>query len=477
MPSAHTSSRNHPPQERRTFRGRGGPTDGNLPPKKTVRRRVKYQAVAVERSNKNTSTTVHDKSIDVSIDPMSDCIELQVQQLAINTINNETNDLQEEEEDDKLLLEINHLRKRIQHLILSFQTSQGLGNPSTWQSNCLLPTRKAVNEWRSIVKYYNLHDVASQYYFDDDTHDNRKGVGAVGDCDEGEMEGAPTSQLESQINQISLINKNNNVKETISGDTMDIIYSTTQEVFSLLQTSIQVGPLSGSNPGYFKRCGSEVATMALTYLSDIADNIATVDNSSLEQEDVTIGVDKNTVDGASNSCIVDGAPHSYVEGEQLLDGCGCDDDDINSCQYEDEDDDESVESDNDCILSDASKSSSESEQDDYDDDVDNDAQLTMLTSDNASSITSAKKSLLPPPSIAELRRLKTINNLQLSFLFTEKQSNRFYQWMINAENASRKNRPPSKSAVKLQSLKSKKQKQKEMKMERKMKKKKKGGGG
>jgi hypothetical protein len=265
-------------------------------------------------------------------------------------------------------------------------------------------------------------------------------------------------------------NNNNNVKETSSGDTMEIIYSTTQEVFGLLQTSIQVGPLSGSNPGYFKRCGGEVATMASTFLNGIAD-LAGVD-ISLEQEGVVIG-DINTVDNTTNSYILNGAQPSDVEGEQLLDGCGCDDEkkasalNISSCQREEDDDDESVESDNDCILSDESVSSSVSEHDGYDNDEPNDAQqLPTLTGDNASSTMSARDSL-HPPSIAELRRLKITNNLQVSFLFTEKQSNRFYQWMINAENASRKNRPPSKSAVKLQTLKSKKQKQKEMKMERK----------
>jgi hypothetical protein len=49
-----------------------------------------------------------------------------------------------------------------------------------------------------------------------------------------------------------------------------------------------------------------------------------------------------------------------------------------------------------------------------------------------------------------------------------------YQWFGNAENAIERNTTPSKSASKLQSLKSKKQTLKELKIQRKHKKKKKG---
>ena len=38
------------------------------------------------------------------------------------------------------------------------------------------------------------------------------------------------------------------------------------KVFGLIQLALQCGPLKGSNPGYFKRCGRDVAQMAHTFL-------------------------------------------------------------------------------------------------------------------------------------------------------------------------------------------------------------------
>ena len=45
--------------------------------------------------------------------------------------------------------------------------------------------------------------------------------------------------------------------------------STGQAVFELVQQSLQCGPLAGSQPGYFKRCGSETAAVVLAYLETI----------------------------------------------------------------------------------------------------------------------------------------------------------------------------------------------------------------
>jgi len=40
-------------------------------------------------------------------------------------------------------------------------------------------------------------------------------------------------------------------------------------VFQLIQLSMQSGPLKGSKPGYFKRCGANVAKMALDFLKEV----------------------------------------------------------------------------------------------------------------------------------------------------------------------------------------------------------------
>ena len=74
------------------------------------------------------------------------------------------------------------------------------------------------------------------------------------------------------------------------------------------------------------------------------------------------------------------------------------------------------------------------------------------------------------------KELLIVKTLQSSFLFTEKQSQRVYQWHRNAQKVVDTNKTPSKSASNLQRQKSKKQKQKDLKMERKFKKKNKGRG-
>jgi hypothetical protein len=450
MPSANTSH-NHP-QQRRTFRGRGGPNDGNLPPKKNLRRRVKYQATG----SSITARTDHDDDDDDDNDIYDDeeggnhdnnvhdgsiMMEQRIENSTINTNATEFNDIREgddDEADDKLLPELKHLRKRIRHLVDSFQTSRGMGNPSIWQSNCLLPTKNSVKEWRSIVKFYSLHEYKEE----------RGGV--VGDL---VTDGAPPARLESPISDN---NSNVFVKDAGVGDTMEVIDSTTQELFGLIQMSLQVGPLLGSNPGYFKRCGGEVASMALAFLNGIAD--LAVDMSTMPEEVIS-----DNDEDVTPSDIVDGAQLPGLEERLLVEYvCDCEEKassvDVHRSEFDK--DGESSGSDDDCILPD-SASSSDSEQDNDDEVFDASCHAEGMTG---------------PPSNAALRRRELICNMQDSFLFTEKQSTIFYQWMCNAENASRKNKTPSKSAVRLQSLKSKKQKQKELKMERKMKKKIKGGG-
>ena len=70
-----------------------------------------------------------------------------------------------------------------------------------------------------------------------------------------------------------------------------------------------------------------------------------------------------------------------------------------------------------------------------------------------------------------------IDGIQGSLLFTDKQSRKIYKWLCDAEKAVVRETPPSESARRLQSLRSKKQTLKELKMQRKLTKKKKGRGG
>jgi hypothetical protein len=111
--------------------------------------------------------------------------------------------------------EIEHLMRRIRNVGESIQLSAAANvNPSTWQENVLNPVGNCVGEWRSIVSHY----------------------------DQDELD-------------------------------QTVCRAPALAVFELMQMSLQTGPLAGAKPGYFKRCGSEVARQALDFLHRcVADN-------------------------------------------------------------------------------------------------------------------------------------------------------------------------------------------------------------
>jgi hypothetical protein len=104
--------------------------------------------------------------------------------------------------------EMQHLMRRIRNVLESIQLSAAANvNPSTWQQNVLNPVRNCIGEWRAIVKHY----------------------------DQDELD-------------------------------QTVCRAPALAVFELMQMSLQTGPLAGAKPGYFKRCGSEVARQALDFL-------------------------------------------------------------------------------------------------------------------------------------------------------------------------------------------------------------------
>jgi hypothetical protein len=272
--------------------------------------------------------------------------------------------------------EIRHLQKRIENITLSIQASPlGISNPNTWRTNCLNPIKNVVKEWRSILLFHSASEIMKQ-------------------GSEYEREG-------------------NNDDEHAELQKL-LLHETSTKVFILLQMSMQSGPLVGSNPGYFKRCGGEVASIALDFLNDVIDlagveAIADEDGESPGE----LKTDEDNGEGKEEAV----SPNSSNDGSSS-------DDSISSA-------------------------------------ADDDVSETNLQSEVATSQT---------------KELLIFQSLMHSFLFTEKQSTRLYQWRRNAEKAVDSKKLPSKSASKLQGQKSKKQKQKELRIERKLKKKNKGGG-
>jgi hypothetical protein len=398
-------SRNHP--QPRIFRGKGGPTDGNLPPKKVIRRKVKYQP--------------QQQALDHTTDNVVDV--LSVRNLALNdeisataAVDDagakETNRVVDEDVDNGESMfhqELQHIQKRIQYVTLSNKTSKGLVNPSTWRTNCLIPTRKVVKEWRNILMFHNI-------LIDNNLIDS-------------------SSAAENEIRSDVIQEKKNK----------DLLISTSQQVFSLIQMSLQVGPLVGSNPGYFKRCGGEVASIAVVYLCEIAE-LAGIDESIMMMNDNISQYDDDD-DDEKGLLLVD---NDQKKGEHLND-VDC----YSGSSSSDEDLLEMVSSDSLCSSDNESMSPLNDEIVDESDVVNGNSLSGSITMPNNDS-----------------REEVIVNKLQTMLLFTTNQSMKLYHWLRNAKHAVTINRPPSKSAIKLQSGKSKKQTIKELKLQRKLKKKK-----
>ena len=373
--------------QRRIFRGRGGPRDGNLPPKKTARVKVKYQHNHVDGTSARAYDDASDHADDVGINQLSLDVNNDDDESSTSKLNAGDND-DGDDIQNPLHKEIHHLQKRIENITLSIQASPlGISNPNTWRTNCLNPIKNVVKEWRSILLFHSASEIIEREGDDDGEH--------------------------AELQKLML-------------------HETSTKVFILLQMSMQSGPLVGSNPGYFKRCGREVASMALDFLNDVID-LAGVE-AIADEDDGSPGELKTDEDND------DGKEEEFLSPNFSTDDSGSDD-------------------------------STSSAPDDEEDIVTESVSETNLQSVNDLTFEAAKAT-----ATTQTKELLIIQSLQHSFLFTEKQSTRLHQWRCSAQKAVESKKLPSKSASKLQGQKSKKQKQKELRIERKLKKKNKGGG-
>ena len=209
--------------KRRTFRGRGGARDGSLPHslsrKNRVARREARQisnALANNRrrdreQQRSRNAVQHDDTH--HSEPLSDNIQngndAEVPAGSVSC----GDDMSTEELKEEIL----HLKRRIRNMQESIQLSNAIVNPATWEQNCLNAVHSCVVEWHMIVSFH---------YCNTD-----------GDA------------------------------KAISAELLETGHDTCLSVFVLIQMALQSGPLVGSNPGYFKRCGGEVARIALKFLT------------------------------------------------------------------------------------------------------------------------------------------------------------------------------------------------------------------
>lgn len=209
---------NQQQHHRRTFRGRGGATDRRLPKHNAARRRPNFpkRDDSVEPVKDNAANGTHhlDKfSVDEMLDEkISFCFVDPAGKLLEScdmVISRNADELRDGE------LEAPPFKKEVDHLLRRFRNNRdsmsrsavALANPASYQTNVLAACRNSMDEWRAILRHYNLDD------------ETKKATGLA--------------------------------------------------IFELVQQSLQCGPLAGAKPGYFKRCGSEVAEIVRMYLHNI----------------------------------------------------------------------------------------------------------------------------------------------------------------------------------------------------------------
>ena len=141
------------------------------------------------------------------------------------------------EEDEAITEEIKHLQKRISNVRQSIQlSSTSLQLPSNWEQNCLNSVKNCIVEWKAILSAYQPTTAPSSFV--ENTFDH----------------------LEDDLSYDSIL------QHPLHPDS-EQSKAIALELFGLLQLSMQCGPLSGSNAGYFKRCGGAVAQTAHMFLT------------------------------------------------------------------------------------------------------------------------------------------------------------------------------------------------------------------
>ncbi|CAB9520803.1 expressed unknown protein [Seminavis robusta] len=275
--------------QRRVSRGKGGsafPTDGRLPKQNARRRRQPKQTPAPNKYAEQDQARIQNEeeqasSVASSEEQMPDNVQIIVPALQ---------PAEQAIEEEPWREEIRHVRRRIKNVQEAIQTgTEGIANPKTYQTNVLNSVENCIQEWRAILNHYmpldpndtqvsrtdnnsdtpNDHeqtamDSSSQSSQSHDNDENRDGE----PLQLAEQSGPVL--LESPADEPTLHHDVAATNTTIIDPT--IIKETALEVYMLMQLALQCGPLTGSNPGYFKRCGGTVARMVHEFLIRVAHN-------------------------------------------------------------------------------------------------------------------------------------------------------------------------------------------------------------
>eukprot|EP00979_Chaetoceros_neogracilis_P014721 scaffold4843_cov266-Chaetoceros_neogracile.AAC.3 len=182
------------------------------------------------------------------------------------------------EEEEALIQEIKQVRRKIRTLQESIQLSINISQPSVWRDNCLNATVNIVNQWRSIVLFYGIQreDICSDdgNLEAEDMNLERKNESD----DDKEIEATSTGRRLNQNvctervhiaaceEKVIVASANDSTMRDKDSPLNEWSRTTGLQVYGLIQMALQTGPLKGSNAGYFKRCGAQIANMARSFL-------------------------------------------------------------------------------------------------------------------------------------------------------------------------------------------------------------------
>jgi hypothetical protein len=217
--------------QRRVFRGRGGPTDRRLP-KHNARRRKHHSPRQPKDEGEEEESNLCQEHVVLGETPLPELCELDLNDteseqwdLAVGLDEIFTGDDEHRRPNSNLVAadtaerqgggcqaEIDHLLQRIKNNQQSMQLSKSLDIPANYQKHVLNAVHNTALEWKFLLTYYSNDDSANKDII-----------------------------LQQQ---------------TIVGSLL----------FQLVQQALQCGPLSGSKAGYMKRCGSDVAQLVLAFL-------------------------------------------------------------------------------------------------------------------------------------------------------------------------------------------------------------------
>ena len=261
------------------YRGKKGIQDGKIPQGKKKKNARKPERNKYEIGDDNADAGAMKTSTD--LDALSRAHSAKNGEMSSNVplplLNENIKELNENEnikeqvaskdispEHKAIIKEIKHVRRRITNIQESVHLSTNIAQPHVWEDNCLNAVLNCVDEWRTIVAFHGDARITCTYSDGSTSHEG----------DNGHL----SSELHIQNDRVEIeprltlpVHDGSQTNDAAEDHPMhpenEWSKTTSLQIHGLIQMAMQTGPLKGSSPGYFKRCGVNVAKMARIFLA------------------------------------------------------------------------------------------------------------------------------------------------------------------------------------------------------------------